>query len=148
MVIPLTEGLPEFESVVEEEEFVALGAEKEELSDEYFTDSSIESRAGIEENSKDWFVVVVDRVMNDFREKEGSHFMAHARAKELNISSGVVPVLKGELPDVGVQALRSEGAGTDSSVTRCLIFVLLMPFIKNTGMSSVNFINSCIFNVL
>ena len=52
MVIPLTEGLPELESVVEEEEFVALGAEKEELSDEYFTDSSIESRAGIEESAK------------------------------------------------------------------------------------------------
>ena len=60
MVIPLTESLPEFESVVEEEEFFALGAKKEELSDEYFTDSSIESRASIEEKSKDWFVVVVD----------------------------------------------------------------------------------------
>ena len=50
--------------------------------------------------------------------------MAHARAKELDISSGVVPVLKRELPDVGVQALRSEGAGTNSSVTRCMISVL------------------------
>ena len=68
MVIPFTEGLPELESVVEEEEFIALGAEQEELSDEYFMDSSIESRSGIEEKSKDWFVVVVDRVMNDFRE--------------------------------------------------------------------------------
>ena len=55
---------------------------------------------------------------------------------------------KGEVPDVGVQALRSEGAGTDSSVTRCFIFVLLMTFIKNTGMSCVNFINVSIFNVL
>ena len=68
MVIPFTEGLPELESVVEEEESVTLGAEKEELSDKYFTDSSIESRAGIKEKSIDWFVVVVDRVMNDFRE--------------------------------------------------------------------------------
>ena len=50
--------------------------------------------------------------------------------------------------DFSELSLRSEGAGTDSSVTRCLIFVLLMPFIKNTGMSCVNFINSCIFNVL
>ena len=74
--------------------------------------------------------------------------MAHAGAKELNISSGVVPITKREVPDVGVQALRSEGAGTDSSVTRCFIFVLLMTFIKNTGMSCVNFINVSIFNVL
>ena len=74
--------------------------------------------------------------------------MAHAGAKELNIISGVGPITKREVPDVGVQALRSEGAGTDSSVTRCFIFVLLMTFIKNTCMSCVNFINGSIFNVL
>ena len=36
MVIPLTEGLPELESVVEVEKFVALSAKEEELFDKYF----------------------------------------------------------------------------------------------------------------
>ena len=117
MVIPLTEGLPVLESIVEVEKFVALSAKEEELSDKNFMDSSIESRASVEEEGKDWLVVDVDRMMNDFREKESSHFVAHAGAKELNVSSGIVPVIKREVPDVGVQALSRERAGADSPVT-------------------------------
>ena len=49
MVIPFPEGLPELKTIVEEEKSVALGAEEKELSDKYFTDSSIESGASIKE---------------------------------------------------------------------------------------------------
>ena len=79
-------------------------------------DSSIESRASIKEEGKDWLIVDVDRMVNNFGEEESSHFVAHARTKKLNVSSGVVPVIKREVPDVGVQALSCEGAGADSPV--------------------------------
>ena len=116
-MIPFAEGLPEHESVVEVDKSFALGAKEEELSDKYFMDSSIKSGASIKEECENRLVVDVDRLVNNFREKESSHLVAHAGAKELDISSGVVPVTKREVPDVGVQALSGEGAGADSPVT-------------------------------
>ena len=127
-MIPLAEGLSVLESVVEVEKSVASGADKEEFPDQYFTDSPIKGGTGIKEQSKDWFVVGMKRMVDNFREEEGPHLMAHPGAEELDIGFGVVPIIYREILDVGIEALSNEGTRTDRTIARCKIFILLVPF--------------------
>ena len=54
--------------------------------------------------------------------------MAHAWAEELDIGTGVMPVINRETPDVGVTGLGDERTAADSSITTCKSLVLLVTF--------------------
>ena len=68
------------------------------------------------------------RMVDNFREEESSHLMAHPRAEELDLGLGVVPIIYREILDVSVEAFRNEGTRTNCAIARCLIFVLLVTF--------------------
>ena len=147
LVIPFTEGLPVVKSIVKIKEPVPGGTKEEEFPDKNLPYGSVKGRASIEEEGINRLIVDVDRVLDDLREEESTHFMAHPWAKELDISSGIVPVFNREASDVGVTGLRDKGTSTDCPVTAGKSFVFLMAFVEDTCMSSVEFITSCIFNV-
>ena len=69
-------------------------------------------------------------MVNNLREQEGTHLMAHSGPKKLNIRLCIVPVIQGEVPDVCVAAICNEGASANNSVAGCKGFALLMRPLK------------------
>ena len=86
LVIPFTEGLPVVKSIVKIKEPVPGGTKEEEFPDKNLPYGSVKGRSSIEDEGINRLIVDVDRVLDDLRAEESTHFMAHPCSKELDIS--------------------------------------------------------------
>ena len=76
--------------------------------------------------------------MDNFREEESTKLMTHIRAKKLDFRANLVPIIREDVPDVGVQSFIYQRICADSSIAGGKRIILFVAFIKDASVSSIN----------
>ena len=70
-------------------------------------------------------------------EKQSCVLMGETFSLELSICFMVVPTVLSKITDIAIDALGDEGAGGYCTIAPVMVFVLAMPFVKDSRMDSV-----------